>query len=112
MLKKTSCLAVALAACFCISQGAVAEEKKAVCEFHNHGDLKKDKTGPCSHTSTDEEIKIKLANGEVYRLIPERKRKGHYIDQDGNRADVEKSGGYKLTYRWKNQRLVVMLAES
>jgi hypothetical protein len=37
-----------------------------------------------------------LANGEVYRLIPERKRKGHYIDQDGNRADVEKSGGYKL----------------
>jgi hypothetical protein len=47
MLVKTSCLAVALTACFCISQGAVAEEKKAVCEFHNHGDLKKDKTGPC-----------------------------------------------------------------
>jgi hypothetical protein len=47
MLVKTSCLAVALTACLCISQGAVAEEKKAVCEFHNHGDLKKDKTGPC-----------------------------------------------------------------
>jgi hypothetical protein len=112
MLKKTAFLAAALAAGFYVSPGAVAEEKKAVCEFHNHGELKKDKTGPCTYTSTDEEIKIKLANGEVYRLIEESKRKGHYIDQDGNRADVKNSGGYKLTYRWKNQRLTVMLAES
>jgi hypothetical protein len=60
MLVKTSCLAVALTACLCISQGAVAEEKKAVCEFHNHGDLKKDKTGPCGYTSTDEEIENQI----------------------------------------------------
>jgi hypothetical protein len=112
MLKKIAFLTAALAASFCISQGAVADEQKAVCEFHNHGDLKKDKTGPCTYASSDEEIRITLANGEVYRLIEERKRKGHYIDQDGNRADVKESGGYKLTYRWKNQRLVVMLAES
>jgi len=91
---------------------SAADEKKAVCEFRNHGDLKKDRTGPCTFESSDEEIRITLANGDRYRFIEERKRKGHYIDQDGNRLDVKESGGYKLTYRWKNQRLIVMLAES
>jgi len=109
---KQGFLVAALVAIASISNGAAAEEKKAVCEFHNHGDLKKDKTGPCTYASSEEEIRIKLANGEQYRFIEERKRKGHYIDQDGNRLDVKKSGGYKLTYRWKNQRLIVMLAES
>jgi hypothetical protein len=112
MKKRTALVAALVAATVSLSQGTVAEEKKAVCEFHNHGDLKKDKTGPCTYASNDEEIRIKLANGELYRFIEEKKRKGHYIDQDGNRLDVQESGGYKLTYRWKNQRLIVMLAES
>ncbi|EED30540.1 hypothetical protein NOR53_622 [gamma proteobacterium NOR5-3] len=97
---------------FLFAHGSAASENKAaVCEFHNHGDLKKDKTGPCQYSSDKEEIKIKLSNGEVLRFVEERKRKGHYIDQDGNRLDVKKNNDYTLTYRWKNQRLVVMLAE-
>ena len=112
MNKTTPFVAVALLSALCASHAVHADEKKAVCEFHNHGDLKKDRTGPCTYSSSDEEIRIKLANGDVYRFIEERKRKGHYVDQDGNRLDVKKSEGYKLTYRWKNQRLIVMLAES
>lgn len=111
MRSKITMLASIIVSSFLLPQIAVADEQKAVCEFRNHGDVKKDKTGPCTFASSEEEIKIKLNNGEVYRFIEERKRKGHYIDQDGNRLDVKKSDGYKLTYRWKNQRLMVMLAE-
>jgi len=84
-----------------MASGAAADEKAAVCEFHNHGEIKKDRTGPCTYAASDEEIRIKLANGEVYRFIEERKRDGHYIDRDGNRLDVKGRGSYKLTYRWK-----------
>jgi hypothetical protein len=105
MFAKSLIAAAALLAAFLPASGAFAEEKKAVCEFHNHGDLKKDRTGPCTYNANDEEIRIKLANGDVYRFIEERKRKGHYIDQDGNRLDVKGKDSYKRTYRWKNQRL-------
>jgi hypothetical protein len=112
MLKTVLTVASILIPGLFLTQNAIADEKKAICEFYNHGDLKKDRTGPCTFSRNDEDIKIKLANDKVYRLIEESKRKGHYVDQDGNRLDVKESGGYKLTYRWKNQRLIVMLAES
>ena len=92
-------------------QAANADTRKAICEFHNHGDLKRDRTGPCTFTEHSDRIEVKLANGKTYRFMPEEKRKGHYVDQDGNRAAVKREHGYQLTYQWKNQRLLVMLAE-
>jgi hypothetical protein len=90
---------------------AVAEGKAAICEFYNHGDFKRKLSGPCRISESKEETQIKLNNGEVYRLIPEAKREGHFVDQDGNRADIKHNNDWKRTYGRKNQRLIVQVAE-
>ena len=70
--------------------------------------MKKDRTGPCSVVKEGGEIEITLYKGKVYTFKPEEKRKNRYIDQDGNRAAEEKDADWKYTYKWKNQRLIVM----
>ena len=87
---------------------ASADTERAICEFYNHGEMKKDRTGPCAVEKDDGEIEITLYKGKVYTFKPEEKRKNRYIDQDGNRAAEEKDADWKYTYKWKNQRLIVM----
>ena len=104
-------LAAGIAAFGTALPAGAAEGQAAICEFYNHGDLKRDRSGPCSISDGSDEVTIDLDNGETYRFIPERKREGHYVDQDGNRLDVKHNNDYKRTYRWKNQRLIVQVAE-
>lgn len=108
-LKTTMCTAVALFAVLHLPiTVADTVSGKAICEFYNHGDMKKDRTGPCSMTRAGGEVDIELYNGTKYIFTPEEKREGRYIDQDGNRLAVEKNADWKYTYKWKNQRLIVM----
>jgi hypothetical protein len=87
-----------------------AEGDPAICDFYNHGDYKKNRSGPCKIAESSEKTEITLSNGDVYTLIPERKREGHFVDQDGNRAAVKHDNDYKRTYSWKNQRLIIQKA--
>lgn len=103
--------AAAAIAPFLAMPPALAEGSAAICEFYNHGDFKRDLSGPCTIAESDANTVIKLKSGDVYTLTPEQKRKGHFIDQDGNRADIKRDNDYKRTYRWKNQRLIVQVAE-
>lgn len=106
-LKTATCTALAFFAVG-VAPFAAAETDKAICEFYNHGEMKKDRTGPCSVSRDDGELEIKLYKGKVYTFKPEEKRKNRYIDQDGNRLAEEKDTDWKYTYKWKNQRLIVM----
>ena len=91
--------------------GIAADGRAAICDFYNHGDYKKDRSGPCRFDEDSDEVRIKMRDGKSMRFIPEAKRKGHFVDQDGNRLDVQHDNDYKRTYRWKNQRLIVQVAE-
>ena len=91
-----------------LSQFAAADTSKAICEFYNHGEMKKDRTGPCTVARDGDEMEIELYKGKTYTFKPEEKRNGRYIDQDGNRLAEEKDASWKYTYKWKNQRLIVM----
>lgn len=94
------------------SPEASARERASICEFYNHGDFKRDRSGPCTIDESSGEVSIKLRNGSTMRFIPEQKRKGHFIDQDGNRLAVKHDNDWKRTYSWKNQRLIVQVADS
>jgi hypothetical protein len=87
-----------------------ADGDPAICDFYNHGDYKKQRSGPCKIAESGEKTEITLNNGEVYTPIPERKREGHFVDRDGNRAAVKHDNDYKRTYSWKNQRLILQKA--
>ncbi|WOJ94747.1 hypothetical protein R0135_06165 [Congregibacter variabilis] len=111
MKTKLSILLSAVLVASGFSAMASAETDKAVCEFYNHGKEKKDRTGPCTVSREGGEIEIELYKGKVYTLTPEEKRSNRYVDQDGNRAAREMDAAWKHTYKWKNQRLIVMYTE-
>jgi hypothetical protein len=94
------------------ASAAAAEARASICEFYNHGDFKRELSGPCTLDESSEEVNIKLNDGSSMRFIPERDRKGHFIDQDGNRLDVKHENDWKRVYRWKRQRLIVQISES
>ena len=85
---------------------AAADSTAAQCEFYGDGDLKKDRTGPCTFAQRQGYLDITLTNGKVFSLSPG-KKPGVYRDQEDHKVVRKHESDKKDVFKWDQKKIVV-----
>ncbi|MFO1407819.1 MAG: hypothetical protein U1F08_09850 [Steroidobacteraceae bacterium] len=95
------------AALLALAGAAHADSRESHCVMKKDGDKVKGKSGPCTFGQRQGYVTIDLKNGDVVELRPV----GHgnqYKDQNGNKVSRSDSGGNEVTFRWDNDKRLVV----
>ncbi len=88
-----------------LSVPVLADSTQASCEFRSHGDLKKDRSGPCSFSQSQGYVDITLKNGKTFNLSAGNKA-NHFKDQEDHKV-VRTSEGSTQKYKWDEKSITV-----
>ena len=88
------------------AQSAATSSAAATCEFYGDGDLKKDRTGPCTFSQRGDYLDIKLVNGKVFSLSPG-KEPNKYRDQEDHKVTRKHESDKKEVFKWDQKKIVV-----
>ncbi len=102
---KVIALAASLALPGLLAVPVLADSTQANCEFYSHGDLKKDRSGPCSFSQSQGYVDITLKNGKAFNLTPGQKA-NHFKDQEDHKV-VRTAEGQSHRYKWDEKAILV-----
>jgi len=106
VLKRVVAAVITLAAITAMTQTARADTAEAMCEVRQHGEVKRNASGPCTFSQRRGYVDIKLRNGDTYNLSPGNKA-SHFKDQKDRHVERTSAGGNSQTYKWENKKIIV-----
>ena len=101
----TSIVFLALLTGLTFSDPVLADQAQADCEVHEHGDRKKNQSGPCEFSQRQGYIDIRLNNGTVYNLSPQ--GADSFTDQNGKNVRRTEASDNMHKYKWNHKNIVV-----
>lgn len=86
---------------------AHADSAEAFCEVRKDGEVKQDRSGPCTFSQRQGYIDLDLRNGVTYSLSPG-KNANHFKDQKGNKVIRTQAGGSTQEFKWEGGTKVIV----